>query len=79
MPESWSCTNVTYGFDSFVKRRPSLLTMTEHGIERSLTSGIDAGRMLPVAIECSMVATMIAKPTSGSCARIARCPSITSV
>ncbi len=35
--------------------------------------------MLPVATECSMVATIRQKPTSASLARIARWPSSTSV
>ena len=35
--------------------------------------------MLPVATECSMVATIRQKPTSVSSARIARWPSMTSV
>ena len=58
-------------------RSASLVTVA--GLMSTHTSGIDAGRMFPVAIECSIVATMIAKPTSGSSARIARWPSITSV
>ena len=44
-------------------RSASLVTVA--GLMSTQTSGIDAGRMFPVAIECSIVATMIAKPTSG--------------
>jgi hypothetical protein len=58
-------------------RSASLVTVA--GLMSTATSGIDAGSRFPVPIECSIVATMIAKPTSGSCARIARWPSITSV
>ena len=44
-------------------RSASLVTVA--GLMSTHTSGTDAGRMFPVAIECSIVATMIAKPTSG--------------
>ena len=50
-------------------RSASLVTVA--GLMSTLTSGTDAGRMFPVAIECSIVATMIAKPTSGSWSRMA--------
>ena len=43
-------------------RSASLVTVA--GLMSTQTSGIDAGSRLPVATECSMVATMIAKPTS---------------
>ena len=58
-------------------RSASLVTVA--GLMSTATSGIDAGRMLPVAIECSIVATMMAKPTFRNCPRIARWPSMTSV
>ena len=51
-------------------RSASLVTV--EGLMSTQTSGIEAGRMFPVAIACSMVATMNAKPTSSSSARIAR-------
>jgi hypothetical protein len=53
--------------------------VTVAGLMSTDTSGTDAGRMFPVAMECSIVATMIAKPTSASSARMARWPSMTSV
>ena len=43
-------------------RSASLVTVA--GLMSTQTSGIDAGRMLPVATECSMVATIRQKPTS---------------
>ncbi len=58
-------------------RSASLVTVA--GLMSMQTSGMDAGRMLPVATECNIVATMMAKPTSCSSARIARWPSSTSV
>ena len=58
-------------------RSASLITVA--GLMSTQTSGTEAGSRFPVATECSIVATMIAKPTSPSCARIARWPSITSV
>ena len=58
-------------------RSASLVTVA--GLMSTHTSGTEAGRMLPVATECSMVATIRQKPTSVSLARIARWPSSTSV
>ncbi len=58
-------------------RSASLVTVA--GLMSTQTSGTDAGRMFPVAIECSIVATMTQKPTPGSSSRIARWPSMTSV
>ena len=55
-------TSVTMPTDSSEPRSASFVTVA--GLMSTDTSGTDAGRMLPVAIECSIEATMIAKPTT---------------
>src|SRR5689334_7859324 len=49
------------------------------GFTSTQTVGVVAGRRLPVAIECSVVATRSARPTFGSAARMAFCASTVSV
>ncbi len=58
-------------------RSASLVTVA--GLMSTHTSGMLAGSRFPVPIACSMVATMMAKPTFWIAPRIARWPAMTSV